>query len=421
MTLAKRNERFLGPITGEKVMSGLSAILGGILLFLSINLLSVFLTDLLVFLAGLGTLGMGILCFYATIRALKVNPNAWLVLGLLQPYIFTIGFFMLFATTQHLLGFLLIILVAASIFTLYQTKGKFETTMTIEAKDARLAYALIVPTFSIVGIIIFFPLIYNQIISFQNVNLKNLAAGAPFIGLSNYRYVLRDPEFIRVVVRTVVYAISSTVLAVIIGLVAALLMNRKFKGRGIARALFLFPYIAPVVALTLVWTWLLHPVYGVSNWSLRIIGREPPAQGAWLSVYPWNFIILILFESWRYFPFAMLMILAQLQAINPELYEAADVDGASNYLKFRFITLLELRYVIAVVFLLRLMWNFNKFDDIFLLTGDIPETTTLPILVYRYSFGTIRLTLGLAAATAMFIFIILVVFLVTYTRTVLKW
>jgi multiple sugar transport system permease protein len=129
-------------------------------------------------------------------------------------------------------------------------------------------------------------------------------------------------------------------------------------------------------------------------------------------------VLVILFTGWRYFPFAMLMILARLQAIDDTLYEAAEVDGANTWQKFRNVTLPELRYVLGAIFLLRLMWTFNKFDDIFLLTGGGFGTKVLPILTVEFSF---RLgDFGKGAATGMILLLMLVVFLVFYVRVVMR-
>jgi len=129
-------------------------------------------------------------------------------------------------------------------------------------------------------------------------------------------------------------------------------------------------------------------------------------------------LIVVIFQGWRYFPFAMLMILARLQAVDSTLYEAADVDGATTWQKFWNITLPELRYVMGAIFLLRLMWTFNKFDDIFLLTGGGFGTRVLPVLTYQFSFQT--RDFGKGAATAMILLLTLVVFLVLYIGVVMR-
>ncbi|MFQ6000097.1 MAG: carbohydrate ABC transporter permease [Anaerolineae bacterium] len=299
--------------------------------------------------------------------------------------------------------------------------GSLFRARTLEAREARLAYLLIVPTFLIVVGLVLFPAIFSIWISFHHVTLENLndVFHAPFIGLKNYIKVAHDFAFPDALKTTIVYSFSATILTTIIGLIAALILNRAFPGRGLARAIFLFPYIAPVISVAYIWQWLLRPTAsGVVNWALLNLNliSEPIA---WLSTRGIALFMVILFEGWRYFPFAMLMLLARLQAIPQELYEAAAVDGAGTVRKFWHITLPELRYVMGTIFLLRLMWTFNKFDDIYLLTSGGFGTNVLPILTYQLSFG--QYYFGRGAATAMILFITLAVFMFFYIRTVLEW
>ncbi len=203
-----------------------------------------------------------------------------------------------------------------------------------------------------------------------------------------------------------------------VGLAAALLLNQPFRGRGLTRAIFLFPYVAPVVSIAFVWRWLLDPrPSGVLNdilMNLNIIDLPM----AYLSQRGLALVLVIVFEAWRYFPFAMLMILARLQAIDSTLYEAAEVDGANVIQKFWNITVPELRYVLGSIFLLRLMWTFNKFDDIFLLTGGGFGTKVLPVLTYEFSFRLFDF--GRGAATAMILLVILVIFIAFYVGIVMR-
>ncbi len=297
----------------------------------------------------------------------------------------------------------------------------------LEAQEARLAWFLILPTALIVFGLVLFPAIFSIWISFHNVGLDNLndVFHAPFVGLENYRRVVNDfafkwqgPRNWGAAVTSIVYSFSSTILTVLVGLVAALLLNRPFRGRGITRAIFLFPYVAPIVSVAFVWRWILDPrPSGVLNDILMKIGLIDMPKG-YLSTRGLALILVIIFEAWRYFPFAMLMLLARLQAVDKTLYEAADVDGANTWHKFWYITLPELRYVIGAVFLLRLIWTFNKFDDIYLLTGGGFGTNVLPVLTYQFSFKSYDF--GKGAANAMILLLILVVFLVIYVSTVMR-
>lgn len=297
----------------------------------------------------------------------------------------------------------------------------------LQAREARLAWLLVLPTAAIVFGLVVFPAIFSVWISFRDVGLHNLndVFNAPFVGLDNYRKVVNDFAFkfqglqsLGAAVTSVVYSFAATTVTLIIGLVAALLLNRPFRARGVMRAIFLFPYVAPIISVAFVWRWILDPrPSGVVNDILMNLGLiELPK--AYLATRGLALLLIILFEAWRYFPFAMLMILARLQAIDRTLYEAADVDGATAWAKFRYVTLPELRYILGAIFLLRLIWTFNKFDDIFLLTGGGFGTNVLPVLTYQFSFKLFDF--GRGAATAMILLAILVVFLIVYATVIMK-
>ncbi|MEA3374691.1 MAG: sugar ABC transporter permease [Chloroflexota bacterium] len=290
-----------------------------------------------------------------------------------------------------------------------------------------MAWFLILPTAFIVFGLVLFPALFSIWISFHDVGLNNLndVFHAPFVGLENYRRVFNDfafkwqgPGNWGAAVTSIVYSFSSTILTVVMGLIAALLLNRPFRARGLARAVFLFPYVAPIVSVAFVWRWILDPrPSGVLNDVLMRLGLIQLPK-AYLSTRGLAIILVIVFAAWRYFPFAMLMLLARLQAIDGTLYEAAEVDGASSWQKFRFVTVPELRYVLGATFLLRLIWTFNKFDDIFLLTGGGFGTNVLPVLTYQFSFRSYDF--GKGAATAMILLVMLIVFLVVYVGLMMR-
>ncbi len=301
------------------------------------------------------------------------------------------------------------------------------TSRSLVAQERRLGMLLLAPTFLIVFGLVLFPTFFSVWISFHDVGLHNLndVFHAPFVGFQNYVKVFNDFAFkfqgwrsMGAAVTSVVYSFAATTLALFLGLIAALLLNQPFKGRGLVRATFLIPYVAPIVSVAFAWRWILDPrPSGVLNdvlMRLHLI-RLPKA---YLAQRGLALALVILFDGWRYFPFAMLMILARLQAIDRTLYEAAEVDGANRWQRFRYITLPELRYVLGAIFLLRLIWTFNKFDDIFLLTGGGFGTKVLPVLVYELSF---RLRdFGAGAAAAMILVFTLIVFIVIYLRVVMR-
>lgn len=298
---------------------------------------------------------------------------------------------------------------------------------TLQARETRLAWTLVAPTAIIVFGLVLFPAVFSIWISFRDVGLNNLndVFNAPFVGFDNYTAVFNDFAFkynnitnMGAAVTSVVYSFTATLLTLLVGLLAALLLNQPFRARGVSRAIFLFPYVAPIVSVAFVWRWMLDPKpSGVINYllmQLNFIDRPIP----FLSTSGWALVFVIIFEAWRYFPFAMLMILARLQAVDKTLYEAAEVDGANTLQKFFAITLPELRYVLGAIFLLRLMWTFNKFDDIFLLTGGGFGTKVLPVLTYEFSFRLFNF--GKGSASSMILLVMLVVFLAVYVRFVMR-
>jgi multiple sugar transport system permease protein len=315
-----------------------------------------------------------------------------------------------------------------------------------DSREARMAWLLILPTALIVFGLIIFPAIFSIWISFHKVGLADLnnVFDTPYVGLNNFKSVINDFAFKPgplplgweeanffekiwltltkwswgAAITSIIYSFTSTAWTILLGLGAALVLNHPFKGRGVTRAIFLFPYIAPIVGVAFVWRWLLDPSpAGVVNDILMGIGLIDLPQ-AYLSTRGLALLLVILFTGWRYFPFAMLMILARLQAIDTTMYEAADVDGATTWQKFWYVTLPELRYVLGAIFLLRLMWTFNKFDDIFLLTGGGFGTKVLPILTVEFSFK-LR-DFGKGAATGMILLVMLVIFLIFYIGIVMK-
>ncbi len=307
------------------------------------------------------------------------------------------------------------------------TKAMGRRWNSVEAREARLAWMLISPTALITLGLVIFPAIFSVWVSFHDVGLHNLndVFRAPFVGLDNYRKVFEDFAFKfqgmqswGAAVTSIVYSFASTILTIIVGLIAALLLTRPFRARGLTRAIFLFPYVAPIVSIAFVWRWILDPrPSGVVNDILMRLNLIDLPQ-AYLATRGLALVLVIIFEAWRYFPFAMLMILARLQAVDNNMYEAADVDGANTWQKFINITIPELRYVLGAIFLLRLLWTFNKFDDIFLLTGGGFGTKVLPVLTYEFSFRLYDF--GRGSATAMILLIIVLIFMGIYVSTVMK-
>jgi len=231
----------------------------------------------------------------------------------------------------------------------------------------------------------------------------------------NFTAVFDAREFWTVIWATLFYTLFGTIGALIVGLFAALLLNKSFRGQGLLRGLYLFPYVAPVIAVAFSWVILFDPFSGSVNALLIQMGVTDDAIN-FFGQRPLALIMVTVFEVWRYFPLSFLFILARMQSIDADMYEAADIDGASPFQKFRYLSLPMLMGILSVLFLLRFIWTFNKFDDIFLLTGGNAGTRTLTVNVYEQAFALSNI--GAGAAVAVVILLCLLVFSWAFFRFV---
>lgn len=284
----------------------------------------------------------------------------------------------------------------------------------LQEREVLLGWSLVFPAVFIILALILYPILYNIFLSFFNVNLQ---AGNTFVGLENHRNVVSDPFFWKAVLTTVIYVFFTTAGTTLLGLLVALVMNREFPLRGLVRSLILFPYVAPVISVVFAWQFFFDPVNGVvmdilvermGLLSGRVNLINNPSSAVWVA---------IIFSIWKNFPFSYLMILSRLQGIDKNLYEASEVDGASSWQKFRFITLPEIYFIMGSIVLLRVIWNFNKFEEIYLLTTNVK---VLSVYTYFKAFvGTMEL--GQGSALALLQFILLIGFILYYVKKVLKW
>jgi multiple sugar transport system permease protein len=301
--------------------------------------------------------------------------------------------------------------------------------MTRARRDARAGMAMVSPTFLVILVMVILPVIWAVVLSFKRIRLINLQTvdllSGPYT-LRNYERLFGSSEFTRALRTTLEFSVFGTLGSILLGLCAALLVRSSFRGRGLVRGVLLLPWVAPVVAITYVWTVLLSPQLGFVNAvGTNLLGWNEPIPflsqehgeitifGVSIGV-PTALLVVIVFEAWRSFPFAFLFILARLQAISPELEEAAKTDGATPTQVFRHIVLPQLMPVIALIAILRFIFTFNEFDEIYLLTGGGAGTQVLATQVY--SFLSARNDIGGAAAVATFMAAILCVFLLLYVK-----
>lgn len=219
--------------------------------------------------------------------------------------------------------------------------------------------------------------------------------------LDNFARIFNGDEFFEVLWVTLFYTVFGTIGALLVGLFAALLLNKSFRGQGILRGLYLFPYVAPVIAVAFAWLILFDPFSGSANALLVQMGVTTEAIN-FFGERPLALIMVTVFEIWRYFPLSFLFILARMQSIDTDMYEAADIDGASPFQQFWYLSVPQLLGILSVLFLLRFIWTFNKFDDIFLLTGGNAGTRTLTVNVYEQAFAISNIGAGAAVAVVIF-------------------
>lgn len=260
---------------------------------------------------------------------------------------------------------------------------------------------LIAPAVLLIFSLTVYPVLYGVWLSFFKKH--SFFPEQTFVGLGNYAYLLQDSQFWMSIWYGTVYSVSTIFLQIIIGVIAALIVNEAFRGRNFVRGVLLFPYVIPTVVAIILWKWLLNNQFGLVNYLLLTIGiADQPVS--WMGK---DHIMtsLILISVWEFFPFVVLSVLARLQSIPPVLYESARMDGAGVFGRFFHVTLPQLRNVLFVVILLRSIWMFTKFDTVWLLTqggGAEKYIRTLPVYAYLRTFMYYQAGLGSTLAVIMF-------------------
>jgi len=280
-------------------------------------------------------------------------------------------------------------------------------------RHALAGLLLFLPAAAVIFGFIFFPVGYSVWLSLTNKHA--IRAEYDFVGIENYADLAWDGDFWWSLWRGVVFSVGSIGLQVLLGLVVALLLNQPFRGRGFVRGIALFPYMLPTIVVILIWKWLLSASYGPVNYALQALGLiEAPI--VWLGEH-WLMPSTIFVAVWQFFPFVVISLLARLQTIDLQLYEAAAIDGAGAWRRFAHVTLPELRHVLFVVVLLRTFFMFTKFDVPWLMAtgGGLQELVqNLPVLAFRRTFRFFQA--GEGAAISVSLFVMLIVLTVVYFR-----
>lgn len=281
--------------------------------------------------------------------------------------------------------------------------------------DTLFTALLILPAGLVIAVVTIYPLVRSFFISLSKWDLTKNAQTHPFVWLDNYRYVLSDPTFWQSVKITLFFVLGSVTINIILSILIALLLNREFFARNLVRMLVLLPWAIPGVVNGIMWKWILNPSYGALNgvlYNLGIIDKYV----IWLGTPASALIMAILADVWKEMPFIMLLILAALQTIPKEHYEAANVDGASGFQSFWLITIPQIKPTLFVALTLRTIWALKSFDLIYTLTAGGPSGGTTVIGFYTYLKTFIALNLGRGSAVAYLMTFVVLLLVILYQR-----
>lgn len=270
-------------------------------------------------------------------------------------------------------------------------------------KDKTLGVILLLPAAITVLLIGIYPIL--NVIYFSLNRWDILDRSGTFIWLKNFGYLFTTIDFWNSLKNSLIWTIGSVALQFGIGLALALFLNKKFFARDVYRGLVFFSYLVPTIVIAIVFRFMLNDVTGIIAIAFQKIGL----RWGWFSSPKTSMMSVIIVNVWKYFPFVVVTILAQLQTIDQQMYEAAKIDGAGSLQQFRHITWPFILPVVFITLMLRTIWTIKNFDIIKLLTGGGPldSTETLPILTYDTVFASFKLGRGSAIAVLMFIILLL--------------
>ncbi|WP_371320611.1 carbohydrate ABC transporter permease [Saccharothrix yanglingensis] len=290
------------------------------------------------------------------------------------------------------------------------------------------AYAMVLPVVVVIAVLVLFPLAQGVFFTFTNINEGNIAnpildrpATYVSVGLDNYLNILSGDSsygaFWGTLVRTLIWTFGCVFLHYTIGLGLALLLNREVRGRAAYRVLLILPWAVPAFISAFAWKYMFNAQYGIINQALRAVGLPDPV---WLGQSDWALVAVMIVNTWLGVPFMMVALLGGLQSIPGDLYEAAEVDGASPWQRFRHVTLPGLQAVSSTVVLLGIIWTFNMFAIIYLVTGPNPNTRILVTYAFERFFSGASRDFAVASTYGVLILSVLLVFAGIYRRALRK-
>jgi multiple sugar transport system permease protein len=268
-----------------------------------------------------------------------------------------------------------------------------------------LAAVLLAPTVVLLGLFIAYPFVMGVWLSLTNTSVGN---PGHFVGLQNFAKAWDDSIFRTAFWNTTVYTFWATIFKLALGMWLALLLNRHFRAKRLVRASMLLPFIIPTVLSTFAWRWMFDPTFSVLNWVLYTTGVIT-TKLPFLSDGTWALSCAIVVNTWRGMPFFAITLLAGLQTINPDLHEAASLDGANAWRRFWHVTLPLLKPVTMVVVVFSVIQTFSDFQLIYVLTGGGPANSTHLLATYAYQIGVAAGLLGQGAAISLFMLPVLLI------------
>lgn len=274
-------------------------------------------------------------------------------------------------------------------------------------ENNRLAYLYTLPAFIVMGIVVIYPFFFNIVLSFSNMNLTHFHDWR-ITGVNNYLAVFKESTFWYFLLKTMLWTFINVFFHVTIGIFLALILNKDIKGKSFFRTLLILPWAVPAYITALTWRGMFNSEYGAISLVLdRLFGIQIP----WLTTEWGAFAACVITNVWLGFPFMMIVALGGLQSIPDELYEAAEIDGASWWLKLKNITLPLIKPIMIPAITLGIIWTFNNFNIVWLVSnGGEPADTTHILVSWVYKSGFRYFRMGYAAAFSMVIFLILLIF-----------
>jgi multiple sugar transport system permease protein len=272
-------------------------------------------------------------------------------------------------------------------------------------------------------------MIYPMVLALRDslYKINTITRVESFVGLDNYLNLRTDSEFWDALWKTVIWVVGAIGSQAIVGILVALALNKRVRGRNFIRGVVLFPYLVPAIVAVLTWRWILSGTVGLANYLLVDASHLLDSPVTWfhtaepIPFVSWAMISVILMSLWKYLPYWALFVLARLQSVPEELNEAALIDGASAWQRFRYVTWPWIAPVVMVLVILRSIWAFREFDMVYLPAygGPLERTTTIPVYIRRVAWDYIDIGRAAAVAIALLFVVILMnqVYLRIYERS----